>query len=146
MEISSKSWHMRLNQYTADLWTKNPAIRKGRVECRKRGWPEDAIEDYFPWYQYEPQNLCIHFRNTVGALYILPLFLTARFLWRYMLRHAVRVIVVVALGLGATSIWVWSKRPRRKQLEPVSKEPSLVFEYLKARKQRICPLITVRED
>ncbi len=93
MEISSKSWHMRL-------------VRAG---------PEGA--------DYAPKTLCTHFWMVVATL-----------------------TAFVFIAIGAVVLWLWEHRPRRSKAEPKPKEPSLVLEYLKARKQRICPIITVREE
>jgi hypothetical protein len=105
-----------------------------------------------------PTNLCRYFWGIVlPALTMLGLALLALvglgygIYWTF-IRYTLATLAVVALGSaaflvfwGSTKVETWWKnRPTRTRRPPKpAKEPGLVRSYLRAKKQRVCPLIEV---
>ena len=121
MQVSSRSWHMWLT--------------------RKAFGPS-----------YEPKNLCGHFWTTIAAMPML-LFIG--------ITIAAVGIITAILFIGSIFIYgtrakaaffdnvkdvgPWWRRSEKKSNQTKSHEPNLFIEWIKAKKQKVCPLITVVE-
>jgi len=90
------------------------------------------VDDY-----YQPTNLCKHFWKTMAAI-LMGVVLGIGF-----------IFVFIALGTGAKRAfngedvnpwWVRSKKAPKKH-----HEPNIFIEWVKAKKNRVCPLIKVVE-
>lgn len=111
----------------------------------------------------EPHNLCKYFWHIALIKILLPLALVGMVLvgvgsliwviWNNPLTSAL-VVLFTAIGIGfvvlAYLVWPraqnrWDQRSQRKAATP-PKEPSVVRQYLKAKKSRVCPLITVVKE
>lgn len=131
MKIRSDSWHYR-------LW------RFGRESPYSK-----------------PVDLCRYFWHILLVKIMLPLALVAVVLLLfglliYVIATNLVISTMVALGIGALIVLVifgvvLDRRANAKEAlygpKPKKvKEPSLVREFLKARKQKICPLIEVIDE
>lgn len=148
MEVSRGVWHMRVNQRWVDIYSDNDGkLRRRQRTNWRQGLSDRAIAELVPLEVYVPGNLCLHFWSTVVALVIVSIYDPIRLLWRRALRYPVLFLVMLCVLAFDGGAWVWSNRPRREgdKLD-MPREPSLVIEYLKARKKGVCPLITVREE
>ena len=84
------------------------------------------LQDFFD--SPHSDNLCQYFWKTMGALFLLLL--------------AIPLSPFIAIGFGAAYIKeeypdAWSWRPSNKK----SKERGLLMSWLKAKKDKVCPLI-----
>lgn len=145
MEISRNAWHVRINQHLIDVLGSNTRTLARRNAWRYSGVSESEVVRSLPLSIYTPSNLCTHFWQTVGTLWILPPVKVAQLSWRYVLRFPAALVAAIGIGIFGGAAWGWDHRPRRTKPEPKAKEPSLVWEYLKAKKRRVCPLITVKD-
>ena len=82
---------------------------------------------------YYPHSLCTHFWAVMGVLAVTPVG-----------GIAIAVLIVAAIPV-IVGVWLREHRPHKKREAATVKEPSLVIEWLKAKKRRVCPLITVKE-
>jgi len=118
MQVSSRSWHMRL-------------VR----------WLDD---------DYQPKNLCKHFWMILLHLALLPL-LGILFLGIVGILSLFFVLIFPIYGhrasqkIGGEDVRPWwvriSKEPKPKK----HRESNIFIEWVKAKKQRVCPLIEVVE-
>ena len=132
MKVKNTSWHYRLWKLGRENWS-------------------------------EPHNLCKYFWHLALIKILLPLTLAAMVLigvgsliwvmWNNPLTTAL-VVLFTAIGVGLVVLgylaWPratarWETRVERKAAAP-PKEPSIVRQYLKAKKSKVCPLITVVKE
>lgn len=139
MDISRKSWHYRLYRYVRNI-ERNPRYLKPREEGR---------DDYAT-----PASLCGYTWSIVfglaGVFVLLVAFaIVAPFYLLYLAAH------LVVGGVFWLADVIGDHRPRhiarvfrpsmqktqKPYREPKPDRPSLVLEFLKARKQKVCPTI-----
>lgn len=133
MRVSRKSWHYRLYTILVSMWTEGPMIFGGDRTTHR------------------PRDLCHYFWTIVWLTILAPVWIV------------VALVFGIILGIAFCFYWPWMKfvyppiRRRRqkkkaeraeerrlaglKEEEP--KEPGLIKSYLLARKQKVCPMITV---
>ena len=141
LQISTRSWHYRWLRF---MWETNPFAS----HCFPR-WARDKTS--FSVFE-PPKNICTYFWTGVGLTAATPLFGIAVIfiisgvwlitLLKEMLKWPliVPIIFIVAGLVGLTK----KMRPEKKEAKPRS--PSLTWEYIKAKKQKACPLIEYRGD
>ena len=107
--------------------------------------------------KYVPRNLCQHFWAVVGTffwigviIYLIAGLMTGVYLIvtsfyiQIGLAVASAAVLSVIIFTGVKIRSWFNRRPAKSPKE--SKEPGLVRSYIKARKDRYCPLIEVVED
>lgn len=131
IEIDRNSWHFKLWKA---VWSE-----KGALAHSTPPWLRDTATTTTTEF---PKTLC----DYVATLAASPGFLAFwTFLW----------IVTVVIWLIAASIiwlvlkptkWAYSVRLSGKRPTPKVKQPSLLWEHIKATKRQVCPLIQLSED
>ena len=101
------------------------------MEISSRSWHYRLVK----WLDknYQPSNLCGYFWQVVLSLFVGAMFIPA--------------LPLIVTGLGIWTAYTYSYKkvfPHHKPSE--SEEPSLIVEFIKAKKRRLCPLITVRDE
>jgi hypothetical protein len=114
----------------------------------------------------EPRDLCRYFWHLtlikiVGPLTLISLVFVGigallYVIWGHPTETAlITFAAIVGIGLLAGVVWLVERmierhrvQRRLQQLAPPKppKEPNILWEYLKARKRKVCPLITVVDD
>lgn len=92
---------------------------------------------------YIPSSLCLHFWRVVFTLTIQGPIMLILF---------IVIMTPFGVGFGCYEAFKWISRRWRRQasishqktLRP--KEPNLIIEWFKAKKSKVCPVITVREE
>lgn len=133
MIISSRSWHYRLWKFGRESQWAEP-----RDLCR-----------YF-WHIFLIKLLA---PGLVVALAIAGLVALILVIWNNPVATVVVLMflaLAIALIVGIILLIRWRIRENRKRPpkpEPEEEpEPSVLFEFLKARKQKLCPLIEVKRE
>lgn len=114
----------------------------------------------------KPKNLCKYFWHIAIVKVLIPLTLALGFLlgvgaliwliWGHPVQTALIVLTIAACALFGLGLYkflqVWSARRQKARIaarfnppQP-PKEPGIVRSFLKARKQKMCPLIEVVDD
>ena len=132
MRVSRKSWHFRLYITLISFWTEGPDIVRGARSSHR------------------PKNLCRYFWTIVAMFLSTPLWALLALLFAIVLYCVLIPIVWLwedVLGPGRMRRQEKRKakraalRAQRMNMPP--KEPGIVISYLKARKQKACPIIEV---
>jgi len=115
MKINRKSWHYRIRKF---------------------------------WSFDDARNLCSYFWSTVWATALFPivpvvalfvlLFLTAPLWGIWIDSQGFNIIIGIFEIFGLCVFWY---EYRKEEYKHTVREPSLVKEFVKAKKQKICPLI-----
>ena len=82
---------------------------------------------------YDPETLCSYFWAVAG--YSILTFVGGLAL------IAMSPFLLLFVGIAYAGFWIWEHRPQRKN--KVRKESGLLRQWLKARKDKVCPLIEV---
>jgi len=117
MKVSRHSWHYRLHSFVFTFFN------------WEQYGPIPAIKG--KRWEHQPQSLCGYFWSTATLTALVP----------------VLTLILLAsaplIGLGLVAFWLHDRyrlwRPKQY------KEPSLVRQYVKARKQKVCPLIELTD-
>lgn len=80
---------------------------------------------------YQPSNLCIHFWTVVAGMFLLVI--------------AGTLMIALAIIVGPPYLAYQEIERIRPHKTKREKAPGLVLSWLKAKKQRVCPLIEVRD-
>jgi hypothetical protein len=128
MKVSRRSWHYRLHVF---------------------GFTVFNLMDYGPFayargrrYEHQPNSLCGYFWSTLALLWLTPI-----------LAICTLIVVIAAAIVGATSV-VADKthnvyrtiRPKAEvEPNPEPQPPGLILSYMKARKQKVCPIIELTD-
>lgn len=112
-------------------------------------------------------NLCLYFWQVVarflmgfalGLLAISPVVTVIAIITNYMpplvTPFVATGLTFAALCMIAGVIFIWEKTEdlirhtkwKRKSLEPKEKKPNLLIEYIKAKKEKMCPIIEFEKD
>jgi len=151
MKISTNTWHRKLNQFT---------------------YGDGPFETYNG--KQINTNLCKYFWRTVCSILLLPLILGWRYLIpeSFQIEHRdMTVVIAILFGIGlvaalATGIWflvfappaiigvfagfvylgfvIIDKYKERKSAHPY--KPSIFKEYIKAKKNKYCPIVEWEEQ
>ncbi len=124
MKIKKDSWHYQLQKITGIT---NPQYRT---------------------------NLCMYIRGLLITMLLPPLVVLVPFVLFVLTMSFGYSIVITGIGVGVVVLIIIDlfnekivphlpSLPKRKQNK--LKEPKLIIEYLKAKKQKICPLIEFEE-
>ncbi len=118
MQISSRSWHMRLVRLLVD--------------------------------DYQPKNLCKHFWMTLMVMAVLPLLGVLLLAIGAVLAMGLSLLFPVygrraSQKLGGENVRPWWARTNKDPKPKKHREPNIFIEWVKAKKQRVCPLIEVVE-
>ena len=123
MQISSRAWHLRL-------------VRKMHNK------------------NYMPSDLCHYFWRVAGTVAWLSVLAFGVFMWITWIvgQRWVFMGMILGAGIGGALFLILLKAladrfySRESKPAKLPKEPGLVLSYIKARKERYCPLIEVVED
>src|SRR6266496_4705118 len=121
MKVRKNSWHYRLFCFYKDPDGEGRKYNHGELRHRQ-----------------QPKNLCRYFWFLVLGTLFIPF-------------AAIGVaLVFLAMLFVAGIAYLWDLRPvtvkKREKLERAPKEPNLVLEFVKAKKNRVCPIIEVVDD
>lgn len=134
MKISRRSWHFRLYIGLISLWSEGTDFFEGARSTHR------------------PKNLCRYFWTIMVMLISIPIWSVLALAFSFIVG-----IILVGEWIYRTDTWgKWRRRRRRRDTkcarrlrfedkERAEKEPSLLVSYIKARKQKACPLIEVVE-
>ena len=135
MQISRKSWHYRLYNFNWNFWKDFPEYWFQTVASKFGGdkpWP----------HEYHPKSLCRYFWFTLLSTLVAPIVALAMFFFLFViLLGALPVLGVMYLwddahAYGRQRRWAQSGGP-----QTTKPRAGLVVEYIKARKQKVCPII-----
>ena len=108
------------------------------MEISSRSWHLRFVRTFEK--NYEPNNLCSHFWKVVGYILMLTALIPMAIVgWP---------LYLLFLGIKDGTRFCYNKlRPKsqRTQLRQ-SGPPDLLLEFSKAKKRKLCPLITVKEE
>lgn len=137
MKISTNSWH-----YKVLGWAFKCSVRHDNVGICKYFWM--VVASLF-WYVI----------LSLGAISAVAVFSgwIPILLWQWytgvmvsqdFFEFSLAMFTVLSLGAGASLLVVFGKPllRKRKRKEP----PNILFEYVKAKKQKVCPLVEVVDD
>jgi hypothetical protein len=125
MVVRADSWHYRLYSF----W--NNVYEKGCDSALPSRWRAHPVA-----VQHKPNSLCSYFWSIV----LLTLFSIPAAVFMAL------VFVPVAYLILGINVLIERRRAKKRNESPDKKKartPKLVVEYLKAKKQRVCPLIQV---
>jgi hypothetical protein len=119
------------------------------MKIRRESWHYGLIVRFFNWYA--PDNLCAYFWKLVSAIIVLigiPLLIFAIlgiviYAWVSSPQWASNTILLVFIVSGAVVPAITIHYLRKLTGGPVAEIPkdSLVVEYIKTKKRKVCPLI-----
>lgn len=160
MKIKRNSWHFRLYAHMRSPYERDPILGQSKFF----GWvlfpltmvrlfrpiPADVREDI----EYlAPRSLCGYFWLNVLLLLLNVILWPLSFILVAVCVAPYAVILAVVLGIvgiyrGIESL-IW-KRKQAKRAKAQAKglpepEPSIVLEFMKAKKRRVCPLLTYED-
>lgn len=141
MEVSKNAWHYKI------LMTETQAkIRNGTSLC-SYFW--DVVFTVFAWIFIGIMSLVVIVCVLTGLFYIL-------YAWYFMIGSLVGVetfsteLIRVSLVLNYVGIFCWFVFSIKRLLSKLKngeilKSDNLAFEYIKAKKQKICPVIQFKD-
>jgi hypothetical protein len=133
MKIKKTSWHYRVHKFLHNVWS-HPIILVETID------PTDTAD----WKTYYPKSLCTYFWSTLAMIIFSPLLVAIL---------VIMVVVAVILLAVFVQCWffdycVWQPRKKKKALKelksgnsPKVKEPSMIGEFVRAKKGKYCPRI-----
>lgn len=130
MNVSKNSWHYKLYNLYMNVWHKGPEF-----------WIDLLDDKGLRYYRdYKPTNLCRYFWSIVLSTIAAPIFLTG-------LAVITLIIFVIGYPIFRLVMWIQARKAANRAhngLEPKpAKQPSLIAEFVKAKKAKACPVITV---
>lgn len=155
MKVSRKSWHYRLTRYLGGVWT---------VFFEDNPWAafKFVFKPGYTTYQPKPRSLCLYFWRVVGLMLLFPAFWVS-----VLLASVVTALVLIGYGVMYPAIWFVRRqkeknRAARRALEKRylngeiswdewqgirrrEKKEGLFVAFLKAKKQKVCPLIELED-
>mgnify|MGYP001558746193 CR=1 FL=1 len=101
------------------------------MKINSRAWHLTLVRWLAP--RYQPTNLCSYFWLVLGSLLLAAVGI------------ALVIILLPIIPIILLIKHLATHHPLRQQSQEASK-PSLLLEFLKAKKRKLCPLITVVEE
>lgn len=131
MKVNRNSWHYRLWKFGRDS---------------PRAKPRDLCH-----YFWHIALIKVLFPLTVIAFALLGVAYVCLTIWRNPFETAIVLVMTIVIVAFIAGVVIWFKRKEEREVEEKlglrpAKEPSVVRQYLAARKQKLCPLIEVVDE
>lgn len=134
LKISRRSWHYRLQRYIFSAWTSGIEVLPPPIGHNARKNPPVWDLCRYFWFTV---LMCFSFPFLVLFGVLLGVFFVLAVIFYYAVftpwMKFVRTAAATALSL------------RRASSRAAAREPGLIKSYIKARKQRVCPMIEIVE-
>lgn len=124
MKVKRSSWHYKLYCVTQEFWRGDGPFFLWEFIRGKEN----------PYY-YNPKSLCSYFWATVLSCIAIPIL------------SILILLCLLVLGIVFVIAYPFLRCKKRfKKNSTVAKQPNLAISYIKAKKNRVCPLIELVDE
>ncbi len=159
MELDTNSWHFKI--YKRWLQLKTGYTRENDVDKMLRRAKFTSTHNFCLYMRvvmfWGPLRMYVH---SIASLLLTFILLTSGLIWLEMYMYgspffvllstalAGSILGVIVMGGAIVGIVIGTERLKEKWAgrEVKEKRPSIVWEYVKAKKQKICPVLSFKDD